>query len=521
MIEIKGNTLEVKFDKFGIEEYDIFKKCKLFPESVIEYDAEKDVYSVKAPSRFAKLLGLKEPKQQTSDLPLSSFLFDYQAYIVKQALYSKRYAVYADCGLGKTNCFLEFAKHVVYRTEGKVLILSPLQIIPQTLDEAKKFYGDTLPIVQLKTREELAVWCKSEGSGIGISNYEKMIPGKLPELGYLSGLILDESSLLKTGGGIIKWNLIKSSKGIEYKLSCTATPAPNDIMEYASQAAFLEKLRNEGEILWTYFTRDKVGNWTVKPHAKEGYYKFLSSWSIYIRRPAFYGFKDNTKSIPDPVLHDYKIKMTEDQKEMLADLHYRSGHGLFGEKKIGITLRSKLSQIAKGFIYKDGKKDIQRVESLKPAEVIKIAKKEVKAKRKVLIWTVFDEEGEILLEGLKGMKASQLHGRMKDSEQQALIESFRKGEIDILISKPKLLGYGLNLQICGAMIFNGWNDSYEQWYQAVRRAYRYGQTVALQIHVPVIPELEGIILDNILRKKDSFEQDANEQEFYYKQAMNF
>src|SRR3990167_11402603 len=122
----------------------------------------------------------------------------------------------------------------------------------------------------------------------------------MPEMRRLSGVAFDESSRLKGGGGVIKWHLIRSCRGIEYKLSATATPAPNDTMEYASQASFLEKLRNEGEILWTYFSRDKYGTWSVKPHAREAFYRFMASWSIYLRDPKDYGFNDILATLPPP-----------------------------------------------------------------------------------------------------------------------------------------------------------------------------------------------------------------------------
>jgi len=267
-ITIDGVTASVHFNRFDLENYKLFLRCKRLPESQTTYDWELDTYTVSTPARFIELLGIAGAPVQREGLPIASYLFDYEQFIVRQALDAQRYAIYADCGLGKTAMFLEWARHVMAMTGGKVLIFSPLQIISQTQDEALKFYGEALPVLKLDTRAELEAWLRLPGSGLAITNYDKMIPGVLPDLRLLTGLICDESSILKTGGGVIKWNLIKSCKGIQYKLSCTATPAPNEIMEYASQAAFLEKLRTEGEILWTFFSRDKRGNWRIKPHAK-------------------------------------------------------------------------------------------------------------------------------------------------------------------------------------------------------------------------------------------------------------
>jgi hypothetical protein len=398
-----------------------------------------------------------------------------------------------------------------------VLILSPLQVIEQTRDESERFYGGSLPIERIETRAALVEWLKRPGPGLAITNYEKMIDGLLPELRYLAGLICDESSILKSGGGTIKWNLIKSSKGIEYKLSCTATPAPNDIMEYASQAAFLEKLRTEGEILWTFFTRDKKGNWKIKPHAREGFYRFMASWSIYLRSPAHYGWEDNLSKIPPPEFLEHSLEPTDEQMAMAAGIFHESGAGLLGDQSLGITQRTKLSQIAKGFIYTG--KTAQRFPSPKPGFIADLIRSEIADGRQVLVWTVFDEEGRLIAERLAGLNVRVLDGSVKEKARLPILEAFRKGELDGLISKASMLGFGMNFQCCGSMIFSGWDDSYERFYQAVKRAIRYGQLKSVRVHLPFIPQLEGVILENVLRKKGNFEADAEEQERYYKLAL--
>lgn len=520
MIEVSGGLARVRFARFGLAEYDLFLRCKKLPESQLEYDWQSDTYTLSTPERFAAQLGAAVAGREIASLPLASYLFDYQRFIVAQALASKRYAIYADCGLGKTAMFLEWARHVQHRTGGKALILSPKNIIPQTMDEAEKFYGDALPITRLDTRKALAAWLVNGAADLAITNYEKLIDGLLPELRHLAGLVCDESSILKSGGGVIKWNLIKSAKGIEYKLSCTATPAPNDVMEYASQAAFLEKLRTEGEILWTFFSRDKENNWRIKPHAREGFYRFLASWSIYLRSPAHYGWADNLSSIPAPQFFEHEIAATPEQHAEAQQLFAALGAGLFGDKKMGVRERSKMSQIAKGFIYEGAGKEkkARPIVAIKPQKVADIIRREAADGRQVLVWTVFDEESRIL-SGYTNDPHAALHGEMDDDERAAILERFRKGQLPVLISKASLLGFGMNFQFCGAMVFSGWNDSYEQFYQAIRRAYRYGQTQSLRVHIPFVPELEGMILENVLRKKQGFEADAEQQEKYYLMAM--
>ena len=519
MVAVNGHLASMEFSRFDLEAYELFLRTKKLPESQIEYDWERDVYKLTTPARFASLLGVEAAPIARDTLGISSFLFDYQQYIVPTALAARRYAIYADCGLGKTVMFLEWALHVVAMTGGRVLIYSPLDVIEQTCDEAKRFYGDRVIVERIETRAALVKWLKEPGAGVGITNYQKLIDGPLPELRYLAGLILDESSILKTGGGVIKWNLIKSTKGIEYKLSCTATPAPNDIMEYASQAAFLEKLRTEGEILWTFFSKDKKGNWKIKPHAREGFYRFMASWSIYLRNPAHYGWADNLSQIPVPEFFEHHIQATDEQMALASGMFCEAGAGLLGDRSLGVVQRTKLSQIAKGFIYQGKKSIASPVRSLKPAFVADLIRSEVAAGHQVLVWTVFDEEARLISELLPDVPHELLDGSVKPKNREPLIKMFQDGRTPALVSKASMLGFGRNFQCCSSMIFSGWNDSFEQFYQAVKRAYRYGQKRKLRVHLPFIPELEGVILENVLRKKDSFEADAEEQERYYKMAL--
>lgn len=525
-LTFENGLMKVSFGSFGIEAYETFIKSKKIPETQTEYDWERDIYSVTAPARFAKLMGVAVPAMEAVEIALAAHLRDYQGFIVPQAFHAKRFAVFADCGLGKTAMFLEWARWVMAATGGKVLILSPLQVISQTTAESTRWYGDALPIGRLDTREELEAWLRDGRGDLGICNYDKFIPGVMPDLRRLAGLIADESSILKTGGGVIKWNVIKSARGIEYKLSCTATPAPNEVMEYASQAAFLEQLRSEGEILWTFFSRDKRGEWTIKDHARDGFYRFLASWSIYLRNPAVYGWKDALADVPAPIFEEIIVPATDEQLAAAGRIFVDSGSGLMGDESLGVTARIKLSQLAKGFIYEaDGKKRTARaVKSMKPSVVARWALTEIADGRKTLIWTVFDEEAEILATELRanGVDALVLSGATKEKDRAGVIERFADHTAtgsDVLIGKASMLGFGLNLQFVGAMIFSGFNDSYEQFYQAVRRAYRYGQTKRLRVYLPYVQELEGVVWQNLLRKQGNFEEDANQCERFYKEAL--
>lgn len=521
-ITIEDNLAVVTFDRFDLDNYGLFLKCKRLPESQIEYRWETDTYRVTTPARFAPLLGAQEALHAEPWLPLAAHLFDYQQFVVRKALEAERYAVWLDTGLGKMSVGIEWARQVMHRTRSRVLYLSPLPIIKQVQDEATRFYGDTLAIERVDSREALAKWCKEPNPAVGICNYEKLIPGVLNEFRYLGGIVADEAGILKSGGGVIKWNLIKSAKGVAFKLSMTATPAPNDTMEYASQASFLEKLRTEGDILWTFFTRDKQGNWMVRPYARAAFYEFMASWSIYLRDPAHLGFNDILSTLPPPEIIEHRIEITPVQRELMYGFLVKSNKGLFSDDRLGVTERSKLSQLAKGFLYEKGKPQrAVRIDSRKPAKVAEIVRGDVADGRQVLVWTVFDEESDIIAEELAGspFTVATLDGEMKDDDRLATISDFKTGKIQVLISKAALLGYGLNLQNCKAMVFSGFDDSFERMYQATRRCYRFGQTESVRVHTVYIPELEGMIFSNVKAKEAAFFRDVSECEENYRKVL--
>lgn len=523
-VRIDGPLAVVEFAApFDLDSYALFLRAKQLPERQVTYDAERDAYRLTTPARFAPLLGAEATSLSAEPLPLAEHLFDYQRFIVEVALAARRYAVWADTGLGKTAIEQEFARQVVALTGGKVLILTPLQVIRQFIDMAATFYGDGLPMQHLHSREALLAWCRAPGSGIAITNPEKFIEGQVPELRLLAGLVFDESSLLKSGGGTIKWNLIHSARGIEYKLSCTATPAPNDTMEYASQASFLEKLRTEGEILWTFFTRDTRGDWRVKPHARDAFYRFMASWSVYLRNPAHFGFADLLSTLPLPEIYEYTLPITPVQQELAYGLMVKKGGGLFMDDRLGVQERSKLSQLAKGFLYQGqgAERQVARIDSAKPSFVANLVRADVADGRQVLVWTVFDAESAIVAEHLAAaaFEVAVLDGSMSETARAEILDRFRAGAVQVLISKAQLVGYGLNFQFCRSMVFSGFDDSFERLYQAVRRAYRYGQTERVRVHVPYIPELEGMIYTNIKRKQALFDADTAQMEREYQRAM--
>lgn len=522
-VRIDGNLAVVEFAApFDLDRFELFKKTKRLPESQITYDWQSDSYRLTTPARFAPLLDAGTAAPLVDALSLAPHLFDYQAWAVDLALQAERFALWLDTGLGKTAVLLEWTRQVLHRTSGRVLIIAPIGLHRQHQAEAERFYGGTMALERLDTREQVERWCQRPGPAVGITNYEKFIPGIMPELRHLTGLVADESSVLKTGGGKIKWHLIKSARGIPYKLSCTATPAPNEAMEYASQAAFLEKLRTEGEILWTYFTKTDDG-YVIKPHARGAFYAFMASWSLYMRDPARFGFGDILSSLPAAEHHEYRLALTEEQRILREQLIVHKGGGLFDDDRLGVKERTKLAQAARGFQY-IGPKKARPVASLKPAKVAELVQADVADGRQVLVWTVFDEEGEIIWNELDDrtgstLKVAILNGAQTQDYRADILDRFRQGALDVVISKPQLMGYGLNLQHVRSMVFSGIDDSFERRYQAERRAVRFGQTETVRVHEPYIPELEGMMFGNVARKEQRFFDDVALQEHWYRDAM--
>lgn len=519
-IQISGDLAAIRFDRFDQPAYDLFLRIKQLPESRVTYDWRADAYTVTTPARFAARLGVDvRGTSPAAEVALAGHLFDYQRWAVRRALEAKRFALWLDTGLGKTACYLDWARHVQDLTQGRVLILAPLSVLPQIAAEHARFYPYMDPCRILGSREALVDWCQhGDRLELALCNYEKLIPGEIPAFRHLGGLVCDEASILKTGAGKIKWHLIHSARGIEYKLSCTATPAPNDAMEYASQAAFLESIRHEGEVLWTYFHKGKNGDWSVKPHARAAFYGFMASWSLYLRDPKRFGFGDILAELPEPEIIEERIPLTEPQRAAMTAVLAEHKAGLFGDQ-LGITARTKLAQIARGFVYrgKGSERTVERIESHKVARVADLIAREVGAGRQVLVWTTFDEEGAILR--ARCPEAAVLDGRQTEEQRADVLARFRTGGTRCLMSKPSLIGYGLNLQFVESMIFSGFDDSFERVYQAIRRAYRFGQTQPVRVFFPYVPELEGMIFDNIRQKEARFLEEVAAQEALYRDAL--
>lgn len=531
-ITFADDRLSVRFDRFDMPAYDLFLRVKRLPEQAVEFDPETESYTVTAPARFASMLGVERPLASADALPFSPFLFDDQRAIVEMALDAKRFACWSGCGSGKTLISLEWARHVMHRTGGRVLIVTINNVVPQWIDERRKFFGDDLPIFRLTSREQMRCFMKGglpDQPRLAVTNYEKWNPESLErqvvsEARLLAGVVLDENRI-KTGGGKQKWALIKSCRGVEYKLSCTATPAPNDTIEFASQASFLEKMRSEGEIIWTYFARDqKTHRWTVKPHARKAFFEFMAGWSIYVNDPKRYGWRLDQQDVPAPTILKHEIGMTPEQAAFLLQFTTNADgqSQLVQLKDVNAIQRGKMSQVAKGFRYLKGEAagKYERIASNKPRFVADLARSEVAAGLQALLWTTFNAETDLLAEQLSGLRFAVLTGKTDEEERTDILERFRRGDVDLLVSRASMLGWGMNFQFVGSMIFSGWTDSFEQYFQAIARAYRYGQTLSLRVHLPVVPDLELDQMENLFVKQDKHTASIADMEDNYIKASH-
>lgn len=478
--------MEVTLDPNCIESYQTFLKIKRLPTYQVTGR------SVWFPDEYADMVGLRPEYEPLVNWCASDWLFDYQKYIVDLAIKKRKFAIFADCGLGKTPMLLEFAQAAESKRH-RVLIVSPLMVIPQTCDECEKFYGFRPDVVKAK---DLNKWLSGSG-GIGITNYEAMTEDV--EQGNLGALILDESSMLKSHYG--KWGqtILRLGRGLRWKLACTGTPAPNDRIEYANHAVFLDHFQNVNSFLATYFVNkgQTQERWILKPHALKPFYRSLSHWSFFLVNPGKYGFKDNAGTLPPINVHIHEVPLTREQKEVIGT---ETGE-LFATKMGGIKSRSVMGQIAKGN-YRG-----KSIDTNKPDYIKSLI--ESWPDESTITWCLYNEEQRILSETFPD--AASITGSTPLDKRQELINEFKRGQRRELISKPKILGFGLNLQVATRQVFSGLQDSYESYYQAVKRSNRIGSTKPLNVHIPVT-DIEEPMIDTVLKKARMVQQDTEEQE---------
>lgn len=485
-------------DTKSVDDYRTFLKIKSLPSYRIAG------HLAEFPDKYASAIGVKV-KKSSSNYSAPSWMFDYQKAITEMAVGAQKFAVFADCGLGKTPIILEFARHAAKCIDkGKrLLIVSPLMVVKQTMGEVVKFFGKQIPIVKVPANE-LNGFLQGEGHfRIGITNYEA-IRDDTPQ-GCLGGLILDESSMLKSHYG--KWgtSLIRMGRGLEWKLACTGTPAPNDRIEYANHAVFLDAFPTVNSFLAKFFVNrgQTQERWELKAHALDGFYRALSHWSIFLTNPATYGWKDNTANIPPINVHIHDVGLTDEQSEAV----FKKTNRLFVDEAGGITKRSTLAQIGKGIV------DGVQIESMKPDYIRNLIGSW--PEESTIVWCNYNLEQEMMADVIPG--AANIDGSTPYEDRERIVAAFKAGEIKTLVTKPKILGFGLNLQIATRHVFSSLQDSYESYYQAVKRSNRIGSARPLNVHIPVT-EVERPMVDNVLRKSGMVQRDTEEQERIFRNA---
>lgn len=485
------------FDTNSMADYRKFLKLKTLP-----------TYSWKGtsavvPDEYASLLEVAAVPSIDEPIELSPSLYDYQAGIAPLAIRKKKFAVFVDPGWGKTNIMLEFSRHAwrcLRKSGKKVLIVSPLMVIDQTLSESHRFYPE-LPIEQVNAAD-LQQWLLTPGDAIGITNYEAIREGL--DRGLLGALVMDESSLIKSAYGAWGTRLIELGRGLEWKLALTGTPAPNDRVEYANHAIFCDHVKTVNEFYARYFVNkgQTQNRWELKPHAVKPFYRDLSHWCIFMSNPATYGWKDNCGEIPPINVHIEHIELTDQQRE----ISQKMTGGLFVAGIGGIGQRGKMSQLAKG---RHAGSDVT---TNKPAYIRGLV--DSWPDESTIIWCYHNDEQDAM-ERLFPDAAS-IRGDTPHEKRKILLSEFQSGKRRVLISKGKCIGFGLNLQIATRHIFNGLKDSYEDFWQCCKRSNRVGSTRPLNVHIP-ITEIEEPMVATVMEKAKRVQQDTEEQEKLFKQ----
>lgn len=483
--------MHITIDPSVTSDYETFLKIKSLP--VYSFTGREAWF----PDEYASFVGIDSLAPDAVDYSPSDFLFDYQRDIVRLAIQRQKFAVFAECGLGKSLIEFEFARHATSNGM-QSLILTPLMVVDQMAEEYAKFYGDGQ--LEVLHSRDLPKWLEC-GKGLAITNWDAL-KADLPR-GQLGCLVCDESSLFKSHYGAYGKRAIQLGKGVKRKLAATGTPAPNDRIEYANHAVFLDQFPTVNSFLAKFFiNRGETQNrWELRPHALRPFYRSLSHWCIFLTNPAVYGWNDNCESIPPIHVHIHEVEETESQRMAVAKMTRQ----LTAHTPGGIRERQKFNKIAKGLI--------KGVTTNKYGFMRNLV--DTWPDESTIIWCWLNQEQDELERWFP--EASSIRGETKYELRRQLIHEFKAGQRKVLISKPSVLGYGLNLQIATRQMFSSLVDSYEKFHQAVKRSNRIGSTRPLNVHLPVM-EIERPMIETVLRKAGRVQHDNDEQEAMFRDS---
>ena len=396
---------------------------------------------------------------EVNDDDLNPALFPFQKYCVKRALSAGKFALFEDCGLGKTIQQLEWGQKVAEHIDKPVLILAPLAVISQTIKEGEKFGYKVTEIGETQFGQDL-------DTGIYITNYDNMEHIYAYMFG---GIILDESSILKNFQGKTRTALIDEFRNTPYKLACTATPSPNDTTEICNHSEFLDVM-SRSEMLAMYFVHDggSTSDWRLKGHAKQSFWDFVSTWAVMLNKPSDIGFSDEGYDLPP-------LNVVQE----IVETPKRDNGMLFNTTAVSAT---------------DYHKELRETYQIRLDRVAEMVK--AKPDENFIIWIGHDDEGKYL----RGLLPEAVEVKGSDSKQfkKEMLLGFGVGKFRILITKLKIAQFGLNYQNCHNQIYASLDFSFEATYQGIRRSYRFGQTEEVNIYL--------ITTDTMQNVKDAFDK---------------
>lgn len=393
-------------------------------------------------------------------------LFPFQRDIVTWALKRGRAAIFAGTGLGKSLMELAWADAVHRETGRDILHLAPLAVSAQMIREADKF---GMQAKHVRSQDECV-------AGDNVTNYHKLEHFDASQFG---GVILDESSILKSETGHYRNALIERCASIPFRLAATATPAPNDYMELGNHAEFLGVM-SYTDMLATFFTHDgsETQKWRLKGHAESEFWKWMASWAVMLRKPSDLGYANDGYDLPP---------LNQMQHVVAADYAPNLETGTLFPMQAH-TMQERLAA-RRGSVDDRVAKAVQITPSDRP----------------FVWWCNLNSESEAIARAIPG--AVETKGSDSDETKERKIVDFLEGRTRVLVSKPSVCGFGMNFQHCADTGFVGLNDSFEQIYQAIRRFWRFGQTKPVNVHF-IASEIEGAVVANIKRKEEDAERMA-------------
>lgn len=389
---------------------------------------------------------------------LPANLFDFQKCIVQKAVMRGRYAVFADCGLGKTAIQLAWADQVVKHSKKPVVILAPLAVSAQTIQEGKKF-----GIVVSK-------YDNQTDAGIYITNYEQL---EKIDCSIFSGVVLDESSILKNYSGAYRNLIIESFVNTPYKIACTATPSPNDELEIGNHAEFLGIMSSiDMRAVFFITDKDRQNGYRLKRFAKNDFYSWVGSWSSVLSTPADIGYSADGYVLPDLIIKEIQVSTQKKDNGML-----------FNDSAVSAT---------------EFNAELRRSIRERVSKVVEIVNQSTD---NVIIWVKHNEEADLLLSLLPDAK--EVRGSDPIEKKEKLLLGFAQNEFKQLITKVKIAQFGLNYQNCHRQIFCSFDFSFESLYQAIKRCHRYGQKNTVEINLITTDTMLNVI-DSIKEKETKF-----------------